>query len=99
MRMSAPERTLWIGVSVDLALEVAQQQIVAIAARDRIGRQLDLAAAARRIDHEQRRGITCGVAAQRPDDLKPLVHPGAEMRRAPDGIALIKIIGLDAVLE
>ena len=62
---SATERPSRIRIAIDLAFEIPQQQIIAVAAHHRIGRQLDLSAAARRIDAEDRRGIAGGVAAQR----------------------------------
>src|SRR6185437_10863715 len=94
-----PERAVRVRIFVNLAFEILEQQEIAFTSRNRIGRELDLAAAAGRIDAEYRRGIAGGMAAERPDDLQPLVHPGAEMRRAGNGIALIEVIGLDPVLE
>ena len=88
------ERAVRIGIAVDAALEVAQQQIVAVAADDRIGHQRDLAAAARRVDRQSRHRIARGVAAQRRDDLEPLLDRRAEMRRAGDRVALIEVVGL-----
>src|SRR5579871_2826472 len=81
MRLSgaAPEGTAGVGIPVDAALEIPEEEIVAVAACDRVGRELDFAAAARRIDHEHRRGVAGRVPAQRRDDLQPLVDAGAEM--------------------
>src|SRR5579885_3832471 len=80
-----------IGVAVNLALEIAQQQVVAVAADDGIRRQKNFSAAARRIHREQRRCISGRMAAQALDDFKALFDSGAEIVRTADGIALIEV--------
>src|SRR5262249_23024741 len=86
------EASFRIRIAVDVPLEVAKQEIPALAADDIIRDQRDLAAAARRIDNEVRDRIAGRVAAQGLDDLDALLHRGAEMRRAGDRVALIEVI-------
>src|SRR5262245_3113680 len=90
----APQRAVRVRITIYLALEIAEQEIVAVAANDGIGRQLDLATPARSVDDEHRRRVACGMAAQRADDLEAGIDRGAEVARAFDRIALVQIVRL-----
>src|SRR5437763_1271706 len=85
-RSITTEHAVRVGIAIDLALEIAQQQVVPVPAYDRIGSHQDLASAAGRVDHEHRRGVTGGVAAQRIDDFQSRLDRGAEMTGAFDRI-------------
>ena len=58
------DRPVGIGVAVGLALEILEDQVVALAAHDIVGEQRDLAAAAGRVDHIGRHGVAGRMAAQ-----------------------------------
>ena len=85
-----------IRVAASLALEVAEHQVVAVAAEHRIGQQRDLAAAARRVDDVVRHRVAGGMAAQLRDDLEALLDRRAEVRRAADRVALVEVVRPDA---
>src|ERR1700722_15378388 len=89
-----PECSARIGIAINLALEIAQQEIIAIAADDRIRRDQDLSAAAGRVDAEARRRIAGGMSAQCADDLDSRLDAGAKMAGAADRITLIEVVRL-----
>src|SRR4051812_11088666 len=70
-RPITPERAFRIGIAVDLALEIADEEVVAFTPDNEVRRHQYLAAAAGRIDDEHRRRIPGRVAAQGFDDSKP----------------------------
>src|SRR6185437_4182789 len=94
-----PSATKRIGITIGAALEIGEQQIVAIAADDVIGQQRNLAAAAGRIDDKLRHGVAGGVAAQPPNDFEALLDRGAEVLRTGNRVALIEVIGFYPRLE
>ena len=84
-----------IGITIDATLEVADQDIVTVAANQIFRQQRDLAATTRCIDDVLRDGITGRVTAQPLNNLDTLRDRCAEMRRTGDRIALIQIIRPD----
>jgi hypothetical protein len=84
---------------VDLALEVAEQEVVAVAAEEVVGRERHLAAAAGQVDDEVRHGVAGRVAAQAADDLQAALDRRAEVGRAGDRVALEQVVGLHAAGE
>src|SRR4029078_5611536 len=92
------DRAVRIGIAVDLALEVLEDEIVALRSHDVIGKQRDLSAAARSIDHVGRHGVAGRMAAQSLHDLKAFVDARAEMRGARYWIALIEVVRPDTAL-
>src|SRR3546814_2752415 len=73
-RLVGTDLAAGIGIAIDTAFEVAQQQVVAVAPDDVVGQQGDLAAALGRVDHVLRHGIAGGVAAQALDDIDALLR-------------------------
>ena len=90
---------LGLFVRGDVALVVAQHDLVVRVADEVVGHDRDLAAAAGSIHHVRRHRIAGSVAAQPFHDLDPLADRGAEMARALDQVALVDVVGPDAVLD
>src|SRR3569832_2086218 len=88
-----------IGIAVHAAFEVPQKQVVAVAADDEVRRKLNLAAAARGVDRKDRRRVAGGEPAQPLNDLKPLLHIGAEVGGTADRVALVEVVRTDSALQ
>src|SRR5579862_380419 len=93
--LPAAKRSARVGITVRVAFEIAQEEIVSLASYDRVGRNEYLAATARRVDAEHWRRISGRMAAKRTDDLDALLDRGTEVSGATDRIALIEVIWLD----
>src|SRR5690606_36363667 len=93
------ELAVRIRIAARVALEVAQQQIVAVAADDRVRKQRDLAAARRRVDDEARHRIAGREAPQPLDQLDAAIDGRPKMARPPNRIALIQVVGPHADLQ
>src|SRR5690606_34717547 len=71
--------SLRIVISIELALEVAEQHIITIPPLVIVRHQRDLSPAARRIDHELRHRVPRGMPAQTLDDLQPRLDRRSEV--------------------
>ena len=84
-------------VGGDVALVVAQHDLV-VAVRDQVvGHDRDLAAAAGRIDDEGRDRVARGVAAQALHDLEALADRRPEVAGPLDQVALVEVVRPDPV--
>ena len=86
-------------VGRDVALVVAQDDLVVRVADQVVGHHRDLAAAAGRVDHVGRDRIAAGVAAQALHDLEALADGRPEMAGALDQVALVEVVRPDPVLD
>jgi len=84
-------------VRADDALVVAQDDAVRCPGDDAVGHHRDLAAAVRCVDHVPRHSEAARVADQVLDDLDPLAHRRAEVRQTLGQVALVQIVGSDAI--
>src|SRR5450756_1479213 len=90
---------LGLGVLADHALVVAEDDLVRGLADHVVGIDRHLPAAADGVDDVGRHREARGVAAQALVDLDALGHAGAEVRGALGEVALVVVVGLDAVLD
>src|SRR5665648_908764 len=90
---------LGLGVLADHALVVAEDDLVRGLADHVVGIDRHLPAAADGVDDVGRHREARGVAAQALVDLNALGHAGAEVRGALGEVALVVVVGLDAVLD
>ena len=86
-------------VGRDVALVVAQHDLVIRVADQVVGHDRDLAAAAGRVDHVGRDGVAARVAAQALHDLEALADRRAEVPAALDQVALVQVVRPDAHLD
>jgi hypothetical protein len=82
-------------VGGDVALEVAQDDLVVRVADQVVGHDRDLAAAAGGVHDVLRHGIAGGVAAQALHDLDALADRRAEVAGAFDQVALVDVVRPD----
>ena len=73
----------------DVALVIAQDDLVVAVADQVVGHDRNLAAAAGSIDDVRRDGVAAGVAAEALHDLEALAYRGPEMAGALDQVALV----------
>ena len=95
-RWCAVER---FGVFKNFTLVIAQHHPVGVVAQNVVGIDGHFAAATGRVNDVLRRGVTGRVAAQLRHDFNALPDAGAQVRRAGNQIALVKVIRLHPAHE
>src|SRR5436190_9359916 len=83
----------WLVVAVDFAGVIAENDFLLCQLDDVFRQQRNLAASARRVDYEMRDGESRRPAAQRLDDLQPLLHRGPEVLGPRNLVAPIDVVG------
>ncbi len=87
------------GVRGDVALEVAQDELLGAVRQHVVGRDRDLAAAAGGVHDVGGHAVAAGVAAQALHDLQALANGGAQVAGAVHEVALVDVVGAHADLH